>query len=461
MADSSPPAGLSDRAAQILKLVGELADAIRASEHSSSDETLQRVASAWKSLFPAIVELGETLPAEPDPVTDWIREVGRVSKWFSDAVGQRGLSDVLFRSNCDGFLRVEEKGRALFKEIAAKRDQFAFVNAPAFTLLDRFPATPAGHVAFMEMVRDEIHYAAEAKRNQFSEKYSNDTVASIVRGRDSLMAEATQRIATLSELPPETVEQVVRILRRDLTPGTVERIDELLTPAVRALRDTWEDRDIPSPAVSSSESEFVEQILCGPDDAELSHRELALLNAYLKQPDSLPQVQREERADETSELAQRKNKLKLICDFNRNLRAANRVPGEFDPATNTGEGKAADPAGEPLTPTKAKRSTERGEGLAKLVAALTMHHNYADGSCLNLEHIGNNELARMADVSISTASAFFKKQFDGHSKYRAICTDVTRLVAALKLLNQEFSPHLLFGAKPPGESEDDKEDEEE
>lgn len=107
---------------------------------------------------------------------------------------------------------------------------------------------------------------------------------------------------------------------------------------------------------------------------------------------------------------------------------------------------------------KPKRSTERGEGRAKLIAALTKHHQYADGGCLNTEPIGNNELARLAEVSESTASAFFNKEFNGgksggHAKYRAICSDAMRLVAALKLLNQEFSPHHLFGAKPANESE--------
>ena len=130
-------------------------------------------------------------------------------------------------------------------------------------------------------------------------------------------------------------------------------------------------------------------------------------------------------------------------------------------ADTNGEVSQAEPAeatSKTTTPTKAKRSTEKGEGQAKLIAALTKHHKYADGSCLNLEPVGNNELARLAEVSESTASAFFNKQFGGHTKYRAICSDATRLIAALKLLNQEFSPHHLFGAKPPGE--DEREDEE-
>ena len=107
---------------------------------------------------------------------------------------------------------------------------------------------------------------------------------------------------------------------------------------------------------------------------------------------------------------------------------------------------------------KGKKSTAKGEGRLKLIAALTKHHKYADGGCPNLEPIGNNALARLAEVEGSTASAFFSKEFKGHTKYRAVCGNATQLVAALKLLNQEFSPHHLYGAKPPGE--DEREDEE-
>jgi hypothetical protein len=98
-----------------------------------------------------------------------------------------------------------------------------------------------------------------------------------------------------------------------------------------------------------------------------------------------------------------------------------------------------------------KRSTERGEGRAILIAALTKHHNYGDNSCLNQEPIGNNALARLAGVSASTASAFFNNEFEGHKKYKALCRDISNLTAALKLLNNEFSPHLLYGRRPAGE----------
>ena len=95
-------------------------------------------------------------------------------------------------------------------------------------------------------------------------------------------------------------------------------------------------------------------------------------------------------------------------------------------------------------PVRSKRSSEKGEAQAKLIAALTKHHEYADRGCLNQDPIGNNDLARLAGVSESTASAFFNKQFDGHIKYRAICSDARSLVTALKLLNHEFSPHQIL-----------------
>jgi hypothetical protein len=95
---------------------------------------------------------------------------------------------------------------------------------------------------------------------------------------------------------------------------------------------------------------------------------------------------------------------------------------------------------------KSKRSTERGEGRLKLIAALTKHHQYADGGCLNLEPVGCNELAKAAGVSPSTASAFFNDKFQGHTKYKALCRDAGKLTTALKLLNDEFAPYYLLGA---------------
>jgi len=121
---------------------------------------------------------------------------------------------------------------------------------------------------------------------------------------------------------------------------------------------------------------------------------------------------------------------------------APRVPG----VVSGGPDIASDPAPERTARSQPKRSTERGEGRAKLIAALTKHHRYADGGCLNLEPIGNNELAKAAGVSPSTASAFFNDKFLGHTNYKALCRDAGKITAALKLLNDEFAPYHLLGA---------------
>ena len=105
-------------------------------------------------------------------------------------------------------------------------------------MLDRYPTTPIGHLAFIEWVRDELHLAAEAKRNQSAKGYPNDTLASMVRGIK--WAEAASRAAMLRDQFPDAVGQVVGVLRRDLSVGTVEHLEELLRPAVGSLRDALE-----------------------------------------------------------------------------------------------------------------------------------------------------------------------------------------------------------------------------
>jgi len=130
--------------------------------------------------------------------------------------------------------------------------------------------------------------------------------------------------------------------------------------------------------------------------------------------------------------------------------------GGGDPADEAPEDGSGEGAADPGTTKKPKKSTQRGEARRKIIAALSKHHQYADGGCLNCEPIGNNELARQAEVAESTASAFFEKQFQGHDQYRVLCRKQGDLAAALKLLNGKFSPHILYGRNPPGEGPDDE-----
>lgn len=123
---------------------------------------------------------------------------------------------------------------------------------------------------------------------------------------------------------------------------------------------------------------------------------------------------------------------------------APHVPAETigQPASDNADGK---PAGN--VEKKPKKSKQKGDAEAELIPALTAHHRYADGiGGLNSNPIGNNELARNARVDKASASAFFKKHFKGHAKYKATCRDPKALFDALKLLNGEYPPHELATA---------------
>jgi hypothetical protein len=135
-------------------------------------------------------------------------------------------------------------------------------------------------------------------------------------------------------------------------------------------------------------------------------------------------------------------------------RIAAQPPSHADKPLPRSDDAPTEPAPAAARP---KRSTGRGDGREKLIAALTKHHQYADGSCLNLEPIGNNALARLATVSESTASEFFTDEFGGHAKYKANCRDTKLLVGALKLLNGEYTPRVLSRRRPAGEDNHDKE----
>ena len=103
-----------------------------------------------------------------------------------------------------------------------------------------------------------------------------------------------------------------------------------------------------------------------------------------------------------------------------------------------------------------KKSTSEKPARIKIVARLTKHHEYRNGSLLNQTPIGVGELARDAPVSKGSASLFFKKKFGNYENYKKACMDSSGLIVALKLLNDEFSPKLLFeNAKPQVDAPDE------
>jgi hypothetical protein len=113
----------------------------------------------------------------------------------------------------------------------------------------------------------------------------------------------------------------------------------------------------------------------------------------------------------------------------------------------------------PRTTHLPKKSTQAGEAEAKLIAALSKHHEYAADGGLNLGPIGCNRLAREASVGKASASEFFQRHFNGYKQYRATCLrgDHDRILLVLKHLNGDFSTAALFGRTPPGEGRIDDE----
>lgn len=202
------------------------------------------LSEAYTRMVAGLKRAESELESLPPPVADEVRRLQRIvngaqgkisfadaGSYYADselgAVGKRGWEAVL---RCIKPPPFPSAGREPANRNTENQSQ-------ALTLLDRFPATPAGHIAFLEFVRDEVHNAADAKR-QLARGYPNATIESMVGSVK--WAEAGERIAALPDVPADTVEQVARVLRRELTVGTVEQIDDLLGPAVRALRDAWE-----------------------------------------------------------------------------------------------------------------------------------------------------------------------------------------------------------------------------
>lgn len=94
------------------------------------------------------------------------------------------------------------------------------------------------------------------------------------------------------------------------------------------------------------------------------------------------------------------------------------------------------------------RQNLKGEAKAKIISGLTKHHDYATGSCLNLEPINLGQFALSTGVGKTTVSDFLKEQFDGFDQYRNACR--SGLIGdALKLLNGEFSARILLGNRDP------------
>ncbi|HEX4143767.1 MAG TPA: hypothetical protein VHY91_09560 [Pirellulales bacterium] len=201
--------------------------------------------------IPSLQKAIQNPPAGFAPVAEQLIKAARVAKQIRDTVQQpHGRNEATYLKFFPELNSIWDDGWQTIKQAQKSNppvDPLAFADMPAasdtakhpLTSLSDFPATPAGHLDFLERVRDEVHFAAEAKRQQFAKEYPNATLAKMVSGIK--WAEAAIRLAELSALPAPVVEGVARILRRELKVGTIDQIDELLGQPVRSLRNAFEE----------------------------------------------------------------------------------------------------------------------------------------------------------------------------------------------------------------------------
>jgi hypothetical protein len=105
-------------------------------------------------------------------------------------------------------------------------------------------------------------------------------------------------------------------------------LEEANALSLHEAADVLEGKD------SCAGDQFIERLLAGPDDVDVSPRGMALLEAHLRQPVSFATIQQEKKATGHSPTEAARNKLTLIRDFNRGFR------GQGDTRPN----KQGDPA---------------------------------------------------------------------------------------------------------------------
>ncbi len=96
---------------------------------------------------------------------------------------------------------------------------------------------------------------------------------------------------------------------------------------------------------------------------------------------------------------------------------------------------------------KKSSKTSKKPKFHAFVKALSTHHQYEEGSCLNFEPATFGQLAKIGGFAPSTAKEHIDKQFGGIEGYKRACAVKSELIASLRLLNNEVTPRLLLRAK--------------
>jgi len=255
MADSSSLVTLLDRASHAFSLAGKLGHAFQDEQKARAlfydPSTRTRLAPAFDEFCQALLDLRDVMANPPDgfaPVTEPLLEAARIAKGMRETV----LREKDFTTCLEDFpelMTVCQSGWAAVKHVAKGQrldDPFAFVDdltgrklaQQPFTLLNQYPATPAGHIAFLDFVAQEVYLAAVTQQNQLTCGYSDALIESRVQSIKWL--EARGRLSALTDLPDAVRAHAAEILQRDLNVGTVQQIHQLITPAVLAIQSAHE-----------------------------------------------------------------------------------------------------------------------------------------------------------------------------------------------------------------------------
>lgn len=110
---------------------------------------------------------------------------------------------------------------------------------------------------------------------------------------------------------------------------------------------------------------------------------------------------------------------------------------------------------QPKSQAKKKGDSPRSDSKEELFKSyLVQHHKYEAGAIENWEPIGSNQLANAIEVSVSTASSYFKKWFGGHQAYKQSCFDQAKLRIAMKQFTNE-SLLTTYGSDPENRTVED------
>jgi len=490
MAGISPPADLLDRAGHVFMLAHQLGRAFQDEQTRESGKVVDP--ACWDSHQPAFEEFSKAIlnlkepiqdpPAGFDGVADALRKAASVARIIRDLVQTaEGRTWAEYRDSFPDLNSAAVEGMRALKEASSAikaDDPFDFVDQRAtktelaIDTTPMFPKPPQAEIDAAEREIPKILSALPRNLDGTVELVAS-TLAKRVENAKHLYAAAQWAIhssvragrllagVVIEDLPGIGIPNSgpgPALLWKGGGKGRKMIPKDKPTPfdcfKVIATDSLWKWWNSPDAAASKDATgatgiaAFIEGLLAGPDNIELGPREMAMLEAKIKQSCRPSDIQREKKKTGRSQILDDRSKLNLILNYNLALQRNARFP-TVPAATNVAEPMAT---AEPHSKTKKqKRSTSSGEGQTKLIAALTKHHHYAEGGSLNLEPIGNNALAEAAGVSTSTASDFFKKKFKGYSKYQVVCRDGGRLVDSLKALNEEFAPHDLYDLRPHNE----------